>query len=152
MSILFFLLLIVLIVILIIDWKSWLVIVITTAEIIIFFFIVYWFPRMTYVINQKKLTYQYYKGKTKVSEGKFTDIYIRLQKDESRKENSLYYIVLNGTGIDPVRLTKKDNNIPQIRNFGQEIAEKNNLNYFDKENFSPHHKIIHKEDKKDENQ
>ena len=144
MSILFSLLLIILIVVLSQNWQNWLVIVITSAEIIIIFFIIYYYPKMTYVINRNNLTYQYYKGKTRVKEGPFTDIYIRLQKDDSKNDDALYYIVLNGTGIDSVRLTKKDNDIPLLREYGQKIAEANNLNYFDKENLSPHHKIIHK--------
>ena len=150
LSILFGLLLIALIVILSQNWKSAFVIVITGAEIIILFFIIYFKPQMTYVINHNNQTYQYYKGNTKIAEGEFTDIYIRLRKDSLKTNDSKYYIVLDGIGIDSVRLTKKDNDIPCLREIGQEIAETNNLNYFDKENLSPHHKVIHKKEKKNE--
>ncbi|OHS98374.1 transmembrane protein 249-like protein [Tritrichomonas foetus] len=112
------------------------------ALVIIFLFeTINYYPVRTYVIEYGK-RYQFYKGNVCIVNGPISDIYIRLKKKEEA-EKPHYYLVLDGIEIEEVQITYYGKSIPIMRKLGKNIANRLNINYFDIENYSPHHEVIH---------
>lgn len=101
---------------------------------------VYRRPR-SYVVWPALRRYAYLLGSEVVHSGGLHNFYVRLRKRHGEEER--YFITLSGYQVDKQIISGASTDLRAMRAAAQSVAESVGVNYFDLENLSHHHRIVH---------
>eukprot|EP01135_Chromosphaera_perkinsii_P002874 Nk52_evm29s229 gene=Nk52_evmTU29s229 len=94
-----------------------------------------------YTINLSEGYYRFQDGSHNIYEDQLHNIYIRLRRKKASSGRQYFYLCLNGFRMDRILISGTSRSEIQMREKGQGIAEKLNLNYFDIHNLDINHII-----------
>ena len=102
------------------------------------------YKKRTYVLDSNTNMYEFYRGDTLIYQGDYHNIYIRLKGIKSGAGSIYYSVVLNGYNIDEESITMSGTSRKKLGKLGKRLALRLGVNYFDADDTSKHHVILHK--------